>query len=323
MKVAHYFNFATKKAIKVKMKKKTHSSIVTVVEKSINMRYQGGKFRLGEEIAKVIQTEFLDQPHYQSHTYFEPCVGMCGVMRYIKHPKRLACDIHPDVMCMWQQYQSGAWTPPVSSSIEEFKQWKQHETIHPNRALFGFGCSFGAHYFAGYVGKDPRQIHAKDPALIASLKLAKIKPLVSKVVFLNSCSYDEHKTPTNSIVYLDPPYQNTKAYPRIPKFDHTKFWKTMNEWGDAENNNVIIVSELTGPPQDIFQNGWRVIWTKPMTRATAHPKKGILDDTRKYTTEKLFCKGGLPPSPLLLESQENNSNVSSKPVLLFDIQKKQ
>ncbi len=256
------------------------------------MRYQGGKSKgqVGKQIATVIQS-FLDRPEYQHYVYFEPFVGACGVLQHIKpnkNTRRIACDVHPDVMSMWQTLQKGTWTPPETSSKQVFEYWKQQPSPHPMRCFYGFGCSFGAHFFAGYAGPDPRRAHAKDPARIAAHRLLKMKPLLQDVLFMDPQSYDVAK-PNQCVIYVDPPYINTRAYSGIPKFDHQQFWQVMDEWAKT---NVVIVSELTPPPASLFP-GWNEIWSRKLTRATSHPTLGIAVASRKHTTEKLFCK--FPP----------------------------
>ena len=43
------------------------------------------------------------------------------------------------------------------------------------------------------------------------------------------------------IIYIDPPYANTKKFANAMNFDYDKFWNKMREWSE---NNFVLVSEL-------------------------------------------------------------------------------
>ena len=59
--------------------------------------------------------------------------------------------------------------------------------------------------------------------------------------------------PTNTVVYADPPYENTLKYGK-DDFNHKVFW----EWAEylSVSGCLVFVSELSAP------SGWEPIWSK-------------------------------------------------------------
>lgn len=58
--------------------------------------------------------------------------------------------------------------------------------------------------------------------------------------------------PNNSIVYADPPYNNTTGYGK-DKFNSDEFWKYMRI---ISKNNKVFISEQTAP------NDFKCVWEK-------------------------------------------------------------
>ena len=74
------------------------------------------------------------------------------------------------------------------------------------------------------------------------------------------CSDYREWKPSNSVIYCDPPYNNTEPLDykvlyqgkRIDKFDTDEFWHTMREWS---KNNKVFISEYDAP--DDFECVWQ------------------------------------------------------------------
>ena len=93
--------------------------------------YQGGKARLGKKIHDMIldiEDEFgeIDLP------YFEPFVGMCGVMRHFGEDvvdgysdrKLYASDINKDIISMWKSVQTNKFKFPRSCSRAIYDRYR-------------------------------------------------------------------------------------------------------------------------------------------------------------------------------------------------------
>lgn len=80
--------------------------------------------------------------------------------------------------------------------------------------------------------------------------------------------------PDNSIIYCDPPYENTTGYRSLKKFNHEEFWEYMRQ---ISKNNKVFISEQNAPDDFIS------IWSKEIKR---HIDVNL--DNRFKVTEKLF-----------------------------------
>ena len=105
-------------------------------------------------------------------------------------------------------------------------------------AFCGFGCSFAAKWFGGYA----RGNRGTNYAASASRSLLKHLPYIATAQF-KFCSYKDLE-PVDSLIYCDPPYQNTTSYGAVEPFDHDEFWEVMRVWS---KRNTVIVSEYQAP----------------------------------------------------------------------------
>ena len=81
------------------------------------------------------------------------------------------------------------------------------------------------------------------------------------------------------MIYLDPPYANTKQFANSHNFDFDEFWETMRQWS---KDNYVLVSELAAPDDFVC------IWQKDVQRSMKST------DNTMRAVEKLFTyKGGL------------------------------
>ena len=87
-------------------------------------------------------------------------------------------------------------------------------------------------------------------------------------------NYWELEPVQNAVIYLDPPYQNTKhyGYANQEKMDYDKFWNWVRE---ISKNNYVFISEQVAP--DDFE----VVWTQQV-------KRTVGKDNNFKAVEKLF-----------------------------------
>lgn len=93
-------------------------------------------------------------------------------------------------------------------------------------------------------------------------------------VWYYCCEYDELEIPSNSIIYCDPPYQNTDKTYKEKKFNHDNFWNWCRQKHDEKHD--IFVSEYNAP------NDFTCVWEKELPKT--HPNQ------KKLSTERLFIK---------------------------------
>ena len=88
------------------------------------------------------------------------------------------------------------------------------------------------------------------------------------------CDYNDIEIPENSIIYCDPPYQNTDKTYKEKQFDHDKFW----EWCriKSKEGHTVFISEYNAP--DDFE----CVWEKEMTNTHPNQKKKSVEKLFKY-----------------------------------------
>ncbi len=200
------------------------------------MRYQGSKNRLAPGILAKINPD-------PKRPWVEPFVGGCGMMRHVQSEVRVGADANKYMIAFWQAVQNG-WLPPANVTTEIHKKAKLYpESLDPELVgWLGAGCSFGGGWFTGFVGTEPGP---RNPwgNVAGSLKgLMRYKGTLNGVLFLTG-DYREMDITPNSIVYCDPPYEDTHGY--LGKFDSKEFWDWVMEKYRA--GVEIYVSEYKAP----------------------------------------------------------------------------
>ena len=242
----------------------------------------GGKGKIGKHISKRI-FEIEDQMPFQTDSYFEPFIGMCGVMRNMGERKKIACDLSEDIVNMWRDLQKG-WKPPSSMTKDEFNFQK----TQPSSALKCFaahGCSYGGIYFSTYIGNYNKGNEEIDRS---SRSIIRVSSQIQDVEFLDNKSYKEHN-PKNSTIYCDPPYSTaTKAVLKMPNFvsfNHEDFWNVMRQW--VVDGNIVIVSEFTCP------NDFKPVWERKIVSNVNH-KGHRLEKLFMHESQSIYIKDTQP-----------------------------
>jgi site-specific DNA-adenine methylase len=211
--------------------------------------YQGGKKRIGKRIHDIIillENDLSDE----NLNYFEPFVGMAGVLRHFgKDNNRFlhACDANEDLMLMWKALQKG-WKPPLKCSKAKFERLRKSKKHSAERAFIGIVASYGGNFFCGYrLHLSNKRNYLRE----GYNGLMDIYPDIKKVNFLKALQYDEFD-PENFLIYCDPPYKGNNLGPSSFKnFNSDAFWKKMRQWS---KNNTVVISESSAPKD--FRKLW-------------------------------------------------------------------
>lgn len=247
------------------------------------MKYVGSKDRHAKEILdamlKEIGSNAWDNTQYEN--WIEPFVG--GANMIAKVPRFFSgiygADINPYVIAMFQAVQKG-WVPPDSVSEEEYQRLKTNsehfiEDEAPLRGFVGIGCSYSGKWFGGYARGNANNGQPRNYCLESKKNLLKQKPNIIDVKFICS-DYRALTVPINglSIIYCDPPYENTTKY--LHSIQHKDFW----DWCEAQSQrgHKVFVSEYQAP------EGWRCIWQKEVNNSLTK------ETGSKQGIEKLFTK---------------------------------
>lgn len=232
------------------------------------MVYMGSKNRIAKELIPIITQDL--QPN---QWYVEPFVGGCNMIDKIDHPYKLGADNNKYLIALFKAIQNGQELPEYITK-DEYKEVKANKDNYPDWyvGFIGFVCSFRGKFFDGYVDNNILKSTGKyqhyqkqqiNNVLKQSAKLNDVK--------LECCSYDALDIPVNSIIYCDPPYNDTTSY-KTGAFDTDKFWQWCRD--KVKEGYKVFVSEYNAP--DDFE----CVWQKDIS--------SILGTTSRTVTEKLF-----------------------------------
>lgn len=227
------------------------------------MKYQGSKRSI---IKKILP--FLLANRKPCQCYVEPFVGGGNSIMHVTG-KRIGGDINPYIIELWRGVLAGK-EGKHHYTYEEYDDARNlwHKGIvNFEVAWIGFVASFSGRFYPGGYARESKGRHEHDEIARSILKQA---PFMQDID-LYHCSYDELFIPDNSIIYCDPPYQDTKSYGTA--FDNVAF----HDWcrKQKQKGHTVFVSEYDMP--DDFRCVWEGVRTcRSIPRTILH------------RTEKLF-----------------------------------
>jgi site-specific DNA-adenine methylase len=254
-------------------------------------KYWGGKARLGKDIAKTM-LEMIDENSNKFDLYWEPFIGMGGVMRHMVSPlleydskiQLFASDLNEGVVNFWNYLKQGeSFDDVLDFSTDDLEHLKSTKDMHtPYHTLVGYSCGFHGMYFSGKICED----YAK-PLLKSALKsIDHVRDQMSVPDYHHSdfFSMAENYTPRNAIIYLDPPYverfinKNEVWSHKKDEFDTEEFWETLDDWSNPKLGNLIFVSESAAP------DNWVPVWSKDWSNKNSNKQS-----TKINREEHLYC----------------------------------
>jgi DNA adenine methylase len=236
----------------------------------------GSKARFVKELLPIIL-----KGRKKDQYYVEPFAGGMNMISEVKG-NRIANDLHPYLIPMWKAFVYDNFNP-------NFIEKDQYTNIRLNQDNFpdylvgwcGFACSYSGKWFGGYAGYYPENRRYKNGYLpcYQSETLNSIKKQIPKLkgVEFYNLPYNQVPIPPNSIIYCDPPYENTSKYKTGQDFNHIEFW----EWCriKSKKGHTVYISEYNAPLD------FKCIWSKETSsQLSANGKSG----GSKISTEKLF-----------------------------------
>ncbi len=197
----------------------------------------GGKFRLRKYILPIILKD-----RKEGQWYVEPFCGGCNTLSEVEGP-RIGADLHPYLINLWQHVAKG-WLPPEKLSEDEYNELKarakQGDVDDPLIGYAGFVMSFGAKWFGGYARDNPKIRDFAGEGYNSALRQF---PKLKDVPFFE-LGYNELLIPNSSIIYCDPPYENTTGY-KTGSFNHNGFWDWCRE--KSSQGHKVFISEYNAP----------------------------------------------------------------------------
>ena len=196
----------------------------------------GSKRRLWKYISPIIL-----ENRKKGQLYVEPFCGGCNSLSQVSG-RRLAADNNPYLIEMLKSViKEQPQIYPISKEIydkvrKDYRNGNFSRYTIAEMGWVGFMASYNGRFFdGGYSGNGVKSKDGGQRDYIDEF----IKDLLSQIdnlkgVEFQCCSYDELQIPDGSIVYLDPPYRDTKQYTTATDFDYKYFY-----WWAEELSNTI------------------------------------------------------------------------------------
>ena len=221
------------------------------------MVYQGSKRKILKDILPFIQST-IDNNKVEN--YYEFFVGGANVIDSVKCKNRYGSDINDELISLLIYMRDNPMLEiaPQDCSFEHYADVRESRKNKDGRyekeyiALIGYFASFGGRYYCGGYGRDAKggRCIYKERLNFALKQAPKLKEINFKC-----CSWEDYKIEdfNNCVIYLDPPYRNSKDYDSMGSFNYEKFYDFCRELG---KNNYVFISEYYMP------NDFECVWSK-------------------------------------------------------------
>ena len=223
------------------------------------MQYFGGKAKIAKELSVFLQSKI--EPN---QTFVDLFCGSCNIVSKIKADKRIANDLHKELIALHIAVQQG-WIPPEEISEQEYKLLKYdldgNYSDHM-RGFVGFGLSYGGKWFGGYARNYER---VRNYSIESWNSLKRKHENLIDVNFTN-LNYSQVEIPDVSLIYCDIPYKDTTKY-STGSFDHEAFYSYAKQ--KQSEGHVVYVSEY----EHNVPEGWEVIWRYESTKSIRNKDK--------------------------------------------------
>lgn len=228
------------------------------------MKYMGSKNRIAKHILPIMLKDRKD-----GQFWVEPFVGGANMIDKVDG-NRIGADFNKYNICLFKGLQEG-FTPPDIVTEEDYKIARLNRLVTPLISFIGYGCSYSGKWFGGFARGNTPKGTPRNYCLESKKNIMKQFDNLTGVSFIHS-SYQDLDIPDCSIIYCDPPYENTTSYK--DKFNHKDFW----EWCRIMSNkgHTVFISEYNAPED--FESVWEKEIVSSLTRDTGSKK----------ATEKLF-----------------------------------
>lgn len=221
------------------------------------MKYMGSKNKISKEILKVIL-----KGRCNDQWYVEPFCGGLGTLDKVVG-NRIANDKNKYLIAMWKGLQKNRIRPTSVEITKDLYSMARTEFNNGTNLYFddfligwiGWMGSFNGRFFdGGYSGKTDDRDYIEEQIRNTEKQI----PLIADVIFTTG-DYKDVIIPSNSIIYCDIPYKNTKQYSTSKNFNYDEFW----DWcrNKISDGHTVYISEYNAP--DDFE----CVWSKKVTNS--------------------------------------------------------
>lgn len=227
------------------------------------MVYMGSKRKYKKYIIPILQKTINN---FNIDTYIEPFVGGANVIDDIKCENRIGYD-RSDTLIALLDLASKDFSKVMKDGSRELwdkgKEYVKNGNKPEDMTLAEIGAM---EFFASYCNGGFPRGYAKNTQNRNYYKEAynnmeKQSPKLKGIKFGCQNYWELDKNIKNAVIYIDPPYQNTKVYgyANQPKIDYTHFWNWVRE---ISKDNYVFVSEQSAPED------FEAVWTQDVKRTT-------------------------------------------------------
>lgn len=236
----------------------------------------GSKNKIAKYIVPILQRT-IDENNI--NTYIECFVGGANIIDKIKCNRRIGYDRSDTLIALLKQAINDPekiLNKPSRELWDKGKGYVKDGIMPKDMTLAEIGAiEFFSSYAAGGFPRGYVESSSENNCFFTRrANLIKQVPNIKDVEF--SCqNYWELTPQKGALIYLDPPYANTKTYgyANQPKMDYIFFWNWVR---DLSKDNFVYISEQDAP--DDFE----AVWEREVNRS--------IDIHNKYkAVEKLFC----------------------------------
>lgn len=208
----------------------------------------GSKRLYAKYICPILQ-KAIDKNNIKN--FYDVCVGGAHIIENIKCKNKIGIDLNQDLI---ELYNYGLTNNiyPEKITREDWDKAKAGQGEPWWRALVCFFASTSARGFGGgYCLNGERDYYHE-----RLRNFQKQLPLIKDCHFIHG-DILTYSFINNSVIYIDPPYKNTKKYDISKNFNYEKFWQRVRE---LSLNNFVFISEQEAP------NDFIPIWSKNVKR---------------------------------------------------------
>ena len=244
------------------------------------MRYVGSKARYVKYIKPFIDKAIIKG----NGIYVEPFIGGANMFSNIEATFKYGYDNNKYLIACLNAVKND-WIPPSNIPEEEYYNIRDNKDNYLSELVgfVGFAGSFSAKWFGGFArGKTVKDIDRNYFDETKRNILKQIDGLQNSIIECKT--YDEIQIINNSVVYCDPPYNNSVSPYSNTKFDTDRFWNLVRE---INNRSFVFVSEYNAPDDFIC------VWSKEVNNTldkNTGSKKGIerlfIHESKEYE----FCR---------------------------------
>jgi len=233
------------------------------------MKYMGSKNRIAKHILPIILKD-----RKEGQWYVEPFVGGANMIDKVDG-YRIGSDTNMYLIRALELIRDDVYSIPEIITEDYYMELRDKKEVDGITGFTAFAMSFGGKFFGGY-----RRDVAGTKGCLDNMKTQTRRSRENAIkqsgniqgVALATANYNSLEIPDYSIIYCDPPYENTTGYK--DSFNHAEFWQWCRD--SKAQGHTIFISEYNAPED--FTCVWQKAVNSSLTKNTG----------AKKATEKLF-----------------------------------